>query len=56
LTCSYSSTSKASPNDAEFVIVIVIVMIGEAKLVFHDGGIIAQFCVDFINFENPIIP
>jgi len=34
------STSKASPNDAEIVIVIII--IGEAKLTFHSGGIIAQ--------------
>jgi hypothetical protein len=42
LTCFYSSTSKASPNDAEIVIVIIIVIIGEAKLVFHSGGIIAQ--------------
>jgi hypothetical protein len=40
LTCFYSSTSKASPNDAEIVIVIII--IGEAKLKFHGGGIIAQ--------------
>jgi len=40
LTCLYSSTSKASPNDAELVIVIII--IGEAKLIFHGGGIIAQ--------------
>jgi hypothetical protein len=34
-------TSKASPNDSEIVIVIIIV-IGEAKLVMHIGGIIAQ--------------
>jgi len=51
----YSSTSKASPNDTAIVIVIIIVTLGEAKLVFHNGGIIAQFSLDFINFENPII-
>jgi hypothetical protein len=34
-------TSKASPNDSEIVIVIIIV-IGEARLVLHIGGIIAQ--------------
>jgi len=54
LTFSYSSTSKASPNDAEIVIVIIIVIISEVQLVFHNGGIIAQFCVDFINIENQI--
>jgi len=54
LTCFYSSTSKASPNDTGIVI-IIIVIIGEAETVFHNGGIIAQFSIDFINFENPII-
>jgi len=38
---TYFLTSKASPNDPRIVIVIIIVIIGEAKLVFHDGGIIA---------------
>ncbi len=37
----YSSTSKASPNDTGIVIIIIII-IGEVKLVFHNGGIIAQ--------------
>jgi len=41
LTCFYSSTSKASPNDTGIVI-IVIIIVGEAKLMFHGGGIIAQ--------------
>ena len=45
LTCFYSSTSKASPNDAEIVIVIII---GEAELIFHSGGIIAQ---DYLSKE-----
>jgi hypothetical protein len=54
LTCFYSSTSKASPNNAGIVIVIIIVIIGEVQLVFHNGGIIAQFHVGFINFENQI--
>jgi len=33
-------TSKASPNDSEIVIVVII--IGEAQLGLHMGGIIAQ--------------
>jgi hypothetical protein len=38
----YVLTNKASPNDSKIVIVIVIRIIGEAKLVFHGDGIIAQ--------------
>jgi hypothetical protein len=38
---SYFSTSKASPNDSEIVIVIIIV-IGEAVEALHGDGIIAQ--------------
>jgi hypothetical protein len=38
---SYFSSSKASPNDSEIVIVIIIV-IGEAVEVQHGDGIIAQ--------------
>jgi hypothetical protein len=34
-------TSKASPNDSGIVIIVIIV-VGEAKLVLHMGGIIAQ--------------
>jgi hypothetical protein len=37
---TYVLTSKASPNDLEIVIIVII--IGEAKLVLHMGGIIAQ--------------
>jgi hypothetical protein len=37
---SYFSTSKASPNDSEIVIVVIIV-IGEAVEVLHGDGIIA---------------
>ena len=36
---SYSSTSKASPNDMGIVIIIII---GEDDSVLHSGGIIAQ--------------
>jgi hypothetical protein len=36
---TYFLTSRASPNDARIVIVIII---GEAELVLHGGGIIAQ--------------
>jgi hypothetical protein len=38
---SFFLTSKASPNDSGIVIIAIIV-IGEAKLVLHIGGIIAQ--------------
>ena len=37
---TYVLTSKASPNDWQIVIVVII--IGEAQLVWHIGGIIAQ--------------
>jgi hypothetical protein len=37
---TYFLTSKASPNDPGIVIVVIIV-IGEAQLVLHIGGIIA---------------
>jgi len=37
---TYFSTSKASPNDSKIVIIVII--IGEAKFVLHIGGIIAQ--------------
>jgi hypothetical protein len=39
---TYVLTSKASPNDSEIVIIGIIIVIGEAKLVLHMGGIIAQ--------------
>jgi len=35
---NYLSNGKASPNDTR--IVIIIVVIGEADIVLHDGGII----------------
>ena len=38
---SYFLTGKASPNDSKIVIVIIIV-IGEAEFVLHGDGIIAQ--------------
>jgi hypothetical protein len=38
---TYFSTSKASPNDAGIVIVVIIV-VGKAELVLHADGIIAQ--------------
>jgi hypothetical protein len=41
LFCSCFSTSKASPNGSEIVIVIIIV-VGEAVIVLHGDGIIAQ--------------
>jgi hypothetical protein len=40
LTWIYLSTSKASPNDSGIVIIVII--IGEVRLVLHGDGIIAQ--------------
>jgi len=37
---TYFLTSKASPNDRGIIVIVII--IGEAKLVSHNGGIIAQ--------------
>jgi hypothetical protein len=39
---TYLLTSKASPNDSKIVIVVIIIVIGEADLLLHIGGIIAQ--------------
>jgi hypothetical protein len=39
---TYFLTSKASPNDSGIVIIVIIIVIGEAKFVLHIGGIIAQ--------------
>ena len=41
---TYVLTSKASPNDSEIVIIVIIIVIGEAHQIVHIGGIIAQFC------------
>ena len=38
---TYFSTSKASPNDSAIVIVVIII-VGEAVRVSHGDGIIAQ--------------
>jgi hypothetical protein len=37
LTFFYPSTGNASPNDAWIVVIIIIVIIGEAGSVFHIG-------------------
>jgi hypothetical protein len=39
---TYLLTSKASPNDRGIIVIIIIIVIDEAKMVFHVGGIIAQ--------------
>jgi pheromone shutdown protein TraB len=39
---SYFSTSKASPNDPRIIVIVVIIIVGEAKSVLHSDGIIAQ--------------
>jgi hypothetical protein len=36
------STSQASPNDQGIIVIVIIVIVDEAKSVFHIGGIIAQ--------------
>ena len=56
LTYFYLSTSKASPNDVEIVIVIIIAIISEAKLIFHDGGIIAQDYLSRAGRSFAVIP
>jgi hypothetical protein len=40
---TYFLTSKASPNDSGIIIVVIIV-VGEAELILHGDGIIAQTC------------
>ncbi len=35
---TYFSTSKASPNDSKIVIIVIIIVVGEANLVVHVGG------------------
>jgi hypothetical protein len=39
---TYFLTGKASPNDSKIVIVVIIIVIGQAQSVLHNGGIIAQ--------------
>jgi len=39
---TYFLTSKASPNDTGIIVIVVIIVIGEAELVLHSDGIIAQ--------------
>ena len=39
---TYFLTSKALPNDREIIVIVVIIIVGEAKLVLHSAGIIAQ--------------
>jgi len=39
---NYFLTSNASPNDNGIIVIVVaIIIIGEAKVVLHDAGIIA---------------
>jgi hypothetical protein len=39
---TYFLTSKASPNDTGVIVIVIIVVIGEAELIWHSDGIIAQ--------------
>jgi len=38
---NYFLTSNASPNDEGIIVIVVGIIIGEAKLVLHGVGIIA---------------
>lgn len=49
---TYFLTSKASPNDAGIIVIIVVIIVSEAKSVWHSDGIIAQsFYLDRVS-EN----
>jgi hypothetical protein len=39
---TYFLTSKASPNDTGMIVIVIIIVIGEAELISHSDGIIAQ--------------
>jgi hypothetical protein len=39
---TYFLTSKASPNDTGMIVIIVVIIIGEAERILHGDGIIAQ--------------
>ena len=39
---TYFLTSKASPNDMGVIVIVIIIVIGEAQMVLHSDGIIAQ--------------
>jgi len=53
---TYFLTGKASPNDRGIIVTVIIIVIGEAQLVSHGDGIIAQFHALAISFENQIHP
>jgi hypothetical protein len=40
---AYFLASQAPPNDLEIVVIVIIIVIGEAEFFLHIGGIIAQF-------------
>ena len=49
---TYFLTSKASPNDTGIIVIIVVIIVSEAKSVWHSDGIIAQsFYLDRVS-EN----
>jgi len=39
---TYFLASKASPNDTGIIVIVVVIIIGEAQLILHSVGIIAQ--------------
>jgi len=39
---TYFLTSKASPNDPGIIVIVVIIIVGETRSVWHSDGIIAQ--------------
>ena len=51
---TYFLTSKASPNDTVIIVIIVAIIVSEAKLVLHSDGIIAQrFFLDRADMKHP---
>jgi hypothetical protein len=45
VTCPVCQLARLRPTIRQIVIVVIIIVIGEAKLEFHNGGIIAQTCL-----------
>jgi hypothetical protein len=39
---TYFLCSQASPNDTGMIVIVIIIVIGEAELILHSDGIIAQ--------------
>ncbi len=51
---TYFLSSKASPNDSGIVIIVIIIVIGEAYLIFHIDRHYSTILYCVINFESQI--